>query len=304
MTTSGIAAAARAWVALMLPAPISPTWIVKARSGGRFLEQRLHAGKALTARFLRRAATAPMRLERAGVAVAVALQRAELARPVDDAAAHRHPLPLAAGAARRVLAVDVADAILGHRGVAARERHLVAELRVARIPGELQRLLGNRVQQPRRFRTGGGVARVLVLEHQRQAAGSGLHGRGADHVVDRFSVRRLIVEPPEVEDPDAIGVERFRELERALEQLGLLRVGEAGTELVALRAEARFRRVGPVDLEDRRGDARDAQLEALEDLARVGNPGGVPVHDVLAAGLAQIDQPEPEFARRHLAGVA
>src|SRR6185503_13362122 len=132
----------------MLPAPISPTWIVKARSGGRFLEQRLHAGKALTARFLRRAAAAPVRLERAGVAVAVALQRAELARPVDDAAAHRHPLPLAAGAARR-------------------------------------------------FRTGGGVARVLVLEHQRQAAGSGLHGRGADHVVDRFSVRRLIVEPPE-----------------------------------------------------------------------------------------------------------
>ena len=59
-----------------------------------------------------------------------------------------------------------------------------------------------------------------------------------------------------------------RQLERALEQLVLLRVGEAGAELVALRAERRLRRAGPVDFEDRRREARDAQREALQDAPR------------------------------------
>jgi hypothetical protein len=103
----------------------------------------------------------------------------------------------------------------------------------------------------------------------------------------------LILEPPEVEDPDPVGVERARQVERALEQLLLLRIREAGAELVARGTEPRLRRARPVDLEDRRREARNAQLEALEDLLHVGDLRRVPVHEVLAARFAQVDKPMP-----------
>ena len=47
-----------------------------------------------------------------------------------------------------------------------------------------------------------------------------------------------------------------------------------------------------------------AQREAIEDLLDVRDLRGVPVHQVLAAGLAQVDKPEAELARRDLARVA
>ena len=118
-----------------------------------FLQQPLHPRKALARRLLRRAGAAPVRFERDGVAIAVGLQRAELPRPVDDAACPSPSTPiLPSRRLRRVLAVDVADAPLRDLRVAAGKRHLVAELRVAGIPGDLERLVRNRRQQPRRPR--------------------------------------------------------------------------------------------------------------------------------------------------------
>src|SRR6266550_9602026 len=108
-----------------------------ASHGAGFLQERFHAGKTLPARFLRCAGAAPMRFERARMPIAVRFERAELPRPIDDAVAHRLPLPLAVDAARRVLAVNVADSLLRDRRVAARIGHFVAKLRVAGIPSDL-----------------------------------------------------------------------------------------------------------------------------------------------------------------------
>src|SRR5213083_3350652 len=97
-------------------------------------QQLLHPGKALAARFLRRARASPVRLKRDGAAVAVLLERAELSGPVDDAATHRGPFPLAVRPAHGVLAVHVSDAALRQPRVAVGVGDLVALGRVARIP--------------------------------------------------------------------------------------------------------------------------------------------------------------------------
>ena len=54
------------------------------------------------------------------------------------------------------------------------------------------------------------------------------------------------------------------------------------------------------------GVARQAtrSLNRSSDLADVGNLRRVPVHQVLAARLAQVDEAHAEIARRHLARVA
>ena len=190
--------------------------------------------------------------------------------------------------------------------VAAGIRHLVAELRVAGIPGDLQRLVRNRRRAAAPASAPGrGVARVLVFEHERQAALRRLGRRRAHDVVDRGAVRLLIVEPPEIEDADPIGVEGARELERALEQLVLLRRSvklAPNSSRVGLNGD--FGAPGQSTLKI--GDARQAtrRLKRSSDALHVGDLRGVPVHEVLAAGLAQIDEAHAELARRDLAGVA
>src|SRR4029079_18510470 len=159
---------------------------------------------------------------------------------------------------------------------------LVAPLRVARIPCDLQRRLRNRGKEATGLGAGCGVAGVLVLEDEREAALACLDRGRAHDLVDRGAMRPLVVEPPEIEDPYAVGLKGFGKLKRAIEQLLLLVEREAGAELVARRAERRLRRTRPVDLEDRRGDARHTQVEALEDAADIGDLRRIPVHDVLA----------------------
>src|SRR5437763_14055084 len=133
----------------MLPAPISPTWrfnsdgAASLRPGRRLLQQLLHAGKALSARLLGRAGSAPVCFERDGVVVAIGPERAERTRPIDDAAAHRHPFPFEVGLPRGVFAVHVSDASLRNRRVAAGKRQFVAVPRVARITGAMQRSVGS-----------------------------------------------------------------------------------------------------------------------------------------------------------------
>src|SRR5258707_1796262 len=201
ISTAGIPRSARACVSLMLPAPITPTWIVTGvtaphdsqRSG--FLQQLLHTGKALAARRLGRSRAAPMCFERHCMPIAVVLQRAELANPVDDASPHRRPLPAAARFANGVLAVHVADASLRDRGVAPGKRRLVSELRVAGIPRDLERLVRNRGEQPPGFGACRGVAGVLVLEDEHDVLFRRFRRSPSHDVVDRRAVRLLIIEP-------------------------------------------------------------------------------------------------------------
>src|SRR3954463_1118409 len=213
ISTAPIVRSARACVSLMLPAPIRPTWIViraaAARAGpsshrAGFLQQRLHSGEALAARCFGGAGAAPVRFESDRVAVAVALQRAELSGPIDHTAAHRLPFPLAARAARRVLAVHVADAPFRNRRVTAGKGHLVAKLCVAWIPCDLQRRILNRGSEASGFGAGRGVAGVFVLEDKGEALLRRLRRRLSHDIVDSGAMRLLILEPPEVEHADAV----------------------------------------------------------------------------------------------------
>src|SRR5262249_49079788 len=108
-------------------------------------------------------------------------------------------------------------------------------------------------------------------EHQRDTALGRLGRRRSDDIVDGGAVRFLILEPPEIENANPIGVEGLGELEGVLEELILILVGEVRAELVALRAERRPRRLWPVDLEDRRRQTGDAELETFEDALDVAN---------------------------------
>src|SRR5438093_689036 len=180
--------------------------------------------------------------------------------------------------------------------------HHPARPRVARIPVEHQRLLTNHAEQPAGFGARRRVARQLVLERERDALPADLDRRLAHAIVDRFSVRRLIVEAPEIEDANVSRVESPGEVHGALDQLVLLLVGEVGAELRVLGAERRFRRAGPVGLEDWRCDLRDAQVVLRENGLGFGDVMRVPAHDVLVVHRTKLDQPEAELARRHFAG--
>ena len=72
-------------------------------------------------------AAVPVRFKAHGVVVAIALERAELTHPIDDAAAHRRPLKLAVRLANRVFAVAMADAVLGQEIVVVGVGHVAGE---------------------------------------------------------------------------------------------------------------------------------------------------------------------------------
>ena len=245
-----------------------------------------------------------MRLERQRADVAVSLQRTELPDVIDHAFPHRRPFRLAVAEIDDVLQVHVRDAIFRDFGVAVGEGVLAARPRVARIPVEHQRLLADRAEQPRGFGAGRRVARQLVLERERDGLLPDLDRCLAHAIVDRFSVRRLVVEAPEIEDSDVSRVESLGEVHGAFDQLVLLPVGEVGAELRVLGAERRFRRAGPVGLEDCRCDLRDAQVVLRENGFGFGDVMRVPAHDVLVVHRTKLDQPEAELARHHLAGAA
>ena len=80
----------------------------------------------------------------------------------------------------------------------------------------------------------------------------------AQLVIDSVAIRLLIVEPPEVEAADAIGLEDFCEFYAVFEQLLLLLEIEIRVKLIAMRAAFRVRRAGPVGFEERAGDVRHA----------------------------------------------
>src|SRR2546427_13136523 len=107
----------------------------------RFSQQFVQAGHALTRGGLRCSRATPVRLELERAGVSVFPERAKLARPVDDALPHRRPLGLAvAGIADRddVLAVQMADAILGKLRVAVRIRVLASRGGIAWLPAQHQ----------------------------------------------------------------------------------------------------------------------------------------------------------------------
>ena len=158
-----------------------------------------------------------MSLKAHGVVIAIVLQGAELAHPVDHAAAHRRPFRLAIGFANRILAMAVADAMFGQQIVVVGVGRVIREGRgVARIPIEHEVGLGDGGQCFRCFLAAARVAGHFVFEQKDEIVLGASARCLAQFVVDGRAIGLGIVEPPEIETADAIGREGLAEIDAAL----------------------------------------------------------------------------------------
>src|SRR5258708_31399554 len=144
--------------------------------------------------------------------------------------------------------MHVADTILGQKIVAIRIRSLAAFTGIAGIPIEQQVRRLDRLQRPRSFGAGAGIARHLIFQHQRDALLAGFAGGIEQFGVNVFAIWRLIVKPPEIKTAYAVSLESPCQLDAALQNFILLIKGEAGVELIALGAVLCLASRLPVDL--------------------------------------------------------
>ena len=245
-----------------------------------------------------------MCFETDGVVVAVALKGGELARPVDDACADGRPFPFAIGLADNIFSVAVADAFFGQQVVAFGERVAGGEGGgVAWIPVEHEAGFGHGAEGVRGFSAGGRVAGHFIFEQQDEVV-AGAFARGvAEFFVDGGAIGLHVIETPEIEAADAVGVESFGELDAVVEQVFLLFEGEVGLEVVAAFALFGKGCAGPVGLEERAGDVGDAQIVFGEDGFGAFDVGVGHVGDVLAPHAAQLDPLEAEVVGNYGADV-
>src|SRR5947207_15984025 len=73
-------------------------------------------------------------------------------------------------------------------------------------------------------------------------------------------MRRLILEPPEIEESDAIGVEGLGQLDTSFQHFILLLKRKVCVELIALRAVLRLRCARPIHFEKGASDIGHTQL--------------------------------------------
>src|SRR4051812_34628406 len=159
-----------------------------------------------------------MSFEASGELVALLLERAELAGPIDGAISHSSPFLSSAGCLfLNVLAMYVTDAIFRQLVITVGISVLSAHSRVARIPVDHEVARLHSSEQTRGFGSGCGVAGVLILENQNDVLLRGFVCSLAHFVVDCSTIRTLIVQPPKIEDANAIGVESLRHFERTIE---------------------------------------------------------------------------------------
>src|SRR5215467_14511828 len=163
----------------------------------------------------------------------------------------------------------MSNAALGQQIVSVWVGNLASFRCVSRIPvqHEMRRLDG--LESPRALCAGGGVARHLVLHHQRDASLASLVSCLEKLGVNRPAMGSLILQAPKVEAPHPIGTEGFRQFDGALKHLVLLRKSVVGIELVALGTELGDWGARPIHLEEWAGDIGDAQTKALENATRL-----------------------------------
>src|ERR1700722_11277247 len=109
-------------------------------------------------------------------------------------------------------------------------------------------------------------------------------------------MRGDVVEAPEIEAADAVGVEGFGEGDAAVKDVGLLVESEVGLELVALGAELGLRGTGPVDFEQWTGDVCDPELKFFEDAASFGDFLRVEAEEIFVPHAAKFNPLHAEFA--------
>ncbi len=123
-------------------------------------------------------------------------------------------------------------------------------------------------------------------------------------LVDGGAVRLDIVDAPEVEAADFVGVEAFGESNGALEHLVLLLKADlVGAVHVFLGAVLRVRGAGPVDLVEGARDVGDLEAVFGENLLRVGQLGVGGGLEVLAVDVAQLDEVQADVMRDDGAGM-
>src|SRR5215471_18373239 len=169
--------------------------------------------------------------------VPVLEESGKLAGPVYDAAAHSHPTRFPIRIAHDILAVHISDSVLGKQRVAVRVRRLTGRRGIPGVPVQLEVRRANRSKSARSLLARCGVASVLVFKQERCPPASSYCRGLTELFIDRFPVRLLIFQAPEVEDTDPIDVEHFGQLERAFKQFALLFIGKSRAELIPLRAE-------------------------------------------------------------------
>src|ERR1700728_263504 len=143
--------------------PLSPRGFPRVLQCVGLLQKFLHSRPTPAGRFFRRATTTPVSLQTHGVLEAVAHERFELCRPINDSATHRRPvvfLPVL----DHIFAVTVTNALLGQPIVAVRIWSFAAGGGVARIPIQHERAGLHLVQNFSGFDPGRRVAGGFIFE--------------------------------------------------------------------------------------------------------------------------------------------
>ena len=121
--------------------------------------------------------------------------------------------------------------------------------------------------------------------------------------VNLSPIRRLIVETPEVEAADTLGIECPRKTNGAIQDLVLLVESKTGFRFVALGRELRFRRAFPIDFEKRARNVGDAQLVFVQRALCFGEFVVVQQQNIFVPKAPQLDPFQAEFIGRDVTGM-
>ena len=241
-----------------------------------------------------------------GVAVAGLLEGAELSCPIRVALAYGGPCEAALGAGFGYGAFDVAvsNAVFGDEVKAGWEGvEFAAGYGVAWVPVELEVRGLDGGEGLGGFAAGCGVAFIFVFEDEQEVVFACARGCFEELGVDGFAIGLRVIETPEVEAANAVGLELLGEFDAAFEDFVLLFEIEAGAEVIVFGTVLRAGRPGEIDFEERAGDVGDAELVFVENGICVGDVGIVELEDVLAPHTAQLDPLQAEVVGDDRAGV-
>src|SRR6266481_7420738 len=132
--------------------------------------------------------------------------------------------------------MTVTNAIFWQEIVSIRIRLLILLRRVSRVPIEQQIRRSNRSKHLGCFRRSCGITSGLILENQNHILLRRFFGGVPQLFVHSRSISPLIIQSPEIETADAIGLERLSQLDTAFQHFILLLKRKVCVELIALWA--------------------------------------------------------------------
>src|ERR1700687_509343 len=149
-----------------------------------------------------------------------------------------------------------------------------------------------------------GITSSFIFENQNHVLLGCFFGGIPQLFIHGRTIRRLIIESPEIEETDAIGMEGLGQLNTALEHFVLLLESEIVMALIVLRTELRLGCAWPVHLEERAGNIRHPQLVFFQDAARFIDFLGIQFEQVLVPHATQLDPTHSKFFRSYFARAA